>query len=222
MRAALVFYGEILRATRQVGAFSRMSGAVARVVAEPLASLPSPRRVLEAGPGTGALTGAVLERLGPGDRLDLYEVNATFARFLRQGLVPREGVRVEVFERDVEALEEGARYDMIVSSLPLMNFEPEKVRRTLDLYAAHLAPGGVLGAVDYWGKELRPIVSSPSERARMREVLRMTREFLERNECEERVVFWNFPPACVRHVRRIGPGVGRSSHRGGAKDAELR
>ncbi len=196
MRDALVFYGEMLRKTGQVGAFSRMSAAVGRAASAPLASIPAPRRVLEAGPGTGALTRAILERLAPGDRLDLYEVNATFARLLRARFAS-----ATVFERDVETLDESARYDLVVSSLPLMNFEPEKVRRILDLYAARLAPGGTIVSVDYWGKELRPLVSGAAERARMREVLRVTRAFLDRHEHENRIVPWNFPPACVRYVR---------------------
>jgi phospholipid N-methyltransferase len=200
VRDALVFYGEMLRKTGQVGAFSRMSAAVGRAVAEPLGSIPAPRRVLEAGPGTGALTRALVDRLGPEDRLDLYEVNATFARFLRERFA-----LASVFERDVETLDPGARYDLIVSSLPLMNFAPEKVRRILDLYAARLAPGGTIVSVDYWGKELRPLVSPPAERARMREVLAVTRAFLDRHEHQSRIVPWNFPPACVRYVRPRGP-----------------
>ncbi len=123
-------------------------------------------------------------------------MNATFARLLRERFAS-----ANVFDRDVETLAENARYDLVVSSLPLMNFEPEKVRRILDLYAARLAPGGTIVSVDYWGKELRPLVSGAAERARMREVLRVTRAFLDRHEHESRIVPWNFPPACVRYVR---------------------
>jgi len=102
------------------------------------------------------------------------------------------------------------RYDVIVSSLPFMNFEPEAVRRILDLYSERLTEGGVITSWDYWFREIRTYIQSASERRRMRAVLRVTREFLARHEWSRRVVLWNVPPACVyqvRHRRHEGPSL---------------
>src|SRR5688572_23003406 len=47
---------------------------------------PKPRRVLEVGPGTGAVTRHICDALAPGDTLDLCELNATFVEVLRRRL----------------------------------------------------------------------------------------------------------------------------------------
>jgi phosphatidylethanolamine/phosphatidyl-N-methylethanolamine N-methyltransferase len=204
LRSRLVFWGEIARATRQVGAFSFTSEAVAEAIAEPISALTTPRRVLEVGPGTGALTRSILRRLREGDRLDLCEINPTFAGYLRSELAHLTAPRVAVSECDVAELASGVLYDVIVSSLPLMNFEPDKVARILDLYSSRLAEGGTISYFDYWGREVRALVGSARERRRMRAVLQVTRAFLERHEWRRRVVLGNLPPARVYHVRREG------------------
>jgi phospholipid N-methyltransferase len=208
LRGRLVFYGQVLRATRQVGAFSLTSKAVARAVAERVRRASGPLRVLEVGAGTGALTRAVLERLEPEDRFEIYEINAEFVRFLRSELAGNGAPRVTIHEADATtAIAEDARFDAIVSSLPLLNMPPAAVRRIFDLYARVLVPGGTLSYYDYWLKDLRPSVTpSRAERARMREVLAVTQETIEdraRWRHETRVVPWNAPPALVHYLTRV-------------------
>jgi len=209
LRSRLVFYKQVLAATSQVGAFTFTSGAVARAVAERIGRRDGrPLRVLEVGAGTGALTRAVLERLEPEDSFDIYEINAEFVRYLRSELEGRPGPRVAIHEADATtAIAEGARFDAVVSSLPLLNMPPEVVRRIFDLYARVLAPGGTLSYYDYWLKSLRPSVTpSRAERARMRQVLAVTDEVLAddtRWRHETRVVPWNVPPALVHHLTRV-------------------
>ena len=111
---------------REDGAISATSRVVADRVAAPIVRRSGPLAVLEVGAGTGAVTDAILTRLGAGDRLDVYEINATFAALLRVRYAEHP---VRVVEADVDTLPPDARYDAIVSSLPLMNFPPDKVRR---------------------------------------------------------------------------------------------
>ncbi len=193
----LVFYRELLGRTREVGAFMKTSSAVARAVAEPLSAYSPPRRVLEVGPGTGALTRALVERLGPEDRLVLCEINERFADVLR-----RDFSSARVFQGDVEALPGDERFHVIVSSLPFMNFEPEKVRRILSSYERRLEPGGTISSFDYWANGVRVHLARGAERRRLRAVQRAVEEFHARHEYASRVVAWNLPPARV-HVTRL-------------------
>jgi phospholipid N-methyltransferase len=206
LKNRLVFYGQALKATRQVGAFSLSSRAVAEATCARIVHAGKPLRVLEVGPGTGALTRGILARLEPGDSLDLYELNPEFARFLRSELSGRAGV--SVYEADATtAISADARYDAIVSSLPLLNMPPEAVRRIFELYTRILVPGGTFSYWDYWLKRLRPAVTpSRAERVRMREVMAITSEILEdraRWKHETRVIAWNAPPAVVHYLTRL-------------------
>ncbi len=208
LKSRLVFYGQVLRATSQVGAFSLTSKAVARKVAERIPRSDKPLRVLEVGAGTGAATRAVLERLKPEDRFDIYEINPEFVRFLRAELEGKPGPKIAIHEADATtAIGPDERFDAIVSTLPLLNMPPEAVKRVLDLYARVLVPGGTLSYYDYWLKSLRPRVTpSRAERVRMREVLAITHEVVDdpaRWRHETRVVPWNAPPALVHHLTKV-------------------
>src|ERR1043166_5711538 len=98
LRNRLVFYGEALRTQHEIGAIAVTSRAVARCVAAPIVRGDKALRVLEVGAGTGALTVAILARLGDGDRLDIYEINAAFSSLLRARFSGRRGPQVGIFE----------------------------------------------------------------------------------------------------------------------------
>jgi len=200
IRDRLVFYSETIRATREVGAVTRTSAVVAAAVAAPLGAYPTPRAVLEVGAGTGALTQCLLERLGPGDRLDLCEINPRFVRLLQDEFACLTTPAVRIFAVDVEALPADERYDVIVSSLPWMNFDPDKVRRILERFDAGLRAGGAIIYLDYWANGVRTLVGSSRERERLRRVIETTRAFQRRFSYRRRVIPWNVPPACVHHL----------------------
>jgi len=202
LQSHLVFYAETVRATRQVGAFAPLSTLVAAAVARSLAPYAAPRTVLEVGAGTGALTRALIRRLGAGDRLDLCEINGRFARVLRDEFTPLAAPSVRVFAVDVDGLPRDTRYDVIVSSLPWLNLEPAKVDRILERYDASLRPGGTLCYVDYWGNGVRVLVGSGPERRRLRGVRDAMRAFHRRYAYARRVVLWNVPPVCVHALQK--------------------
>jgi phospholipid N-methyltransferase len=206
LRSRIVFYGQAIKQAQEVGAFSHTSRVVADAVAEPVrqaAAAGGPLRVLEVGAGTGALTRAIVEHLRPGDTLDLVEINTEFAKVLRDLFPTRpDGPQVNVLERDIDGLP-AADYDVIVSSLPLMNLSPEKVQRVFERYLTELLrPGGTLSYYDYWAKEVRTFLTGGRERRRMREVLRVTKEFRDRYEVRDRLIPWNVLPALVHYLER--------------------
>ncbi len=205
LRKRFVFVGEMFRESKQVGAFSSSSKAVAEALARPIVREGRPLRVLEAGAGTGQISKSIIRRMGPGDRVRLLEINPRMVRVLEEKFASPGGERgpeVIVDQRDIALLPADEHYDVIVSSLPLLNFEPEMVRRVFELFMSRLAPGGTLSYYDYWGKEVRAYIATGSERRRLREVIRVTREFCEAYEVAMRVIPWNFTPARVHYLRR--------------------
>lgn len=205
LRDRLVFYGEAVKKAQEVGAFSSTSKVVAEAVAEPIRH-PGGKtiRVLEVGAGTGAITREVVPRMRAGDRLDLVEINPEFVKVLvdRFGAIPG-GPEVVVHEKDAELLPRDEPYDFVISSLPLLNFPPEKVRRIFELCLTELLrPGGTMSYYDYWAKELRAYVVGPAERRRMKDVIKVTNEFRDRYEVEDRVIPWNVTPALVHYLQR--------------------
>ena len=102
--------------------------------------LESASLVAEFGPGTGAFTSVILERLSPTCQFFALEINPAFAGILR-----RRFVRVKIVEGDVLDVAEicqrlgVGKVDCVVSGLPWAAFSPAKQD---DLLAATLWSSG--------------------------------------------------------------------------------
>jgi phospholipid N-methyltransferase len=113
-----------------------------------------PQKILEAGPGTGAVTGVVVERMRPEDQLWMVELNPTFAAHLRSAFEQRPAFRAvadrcHLVEGSVQALGQEGQFDVVVSGLPLNNFSSDDVRAILEAYSRLLKPSGILSFFQY-------------------------------------------------------------------------
>src|SRR5437870_2641258 len=74
----LEFFRQYRRRFQTTGAVAPSSRFLARALAKPFEQHARPCRVLEIGPGTGAVTRRIVRLLKPDDRLDLVELNENF------------------------------------------------------------------------------------------------------------------------------------------------
>jgi len=166
-----------------------------------------PRRILEVGPGTGAVTIQIARAMRPSVRMTLVERNEEFVGHLRQQLDSLPSLqpardRIELVHSSVEDLSEAEPYDLIISGLPLNNFSIELVDRLLAKMQKLLAPGGVLSFFEYVAiRRAKAIVCSRNDRERLRGIERVLREVLSKHEIRRDLVLANVPPAWVHHVR---------------------
>lgn len=148
------------------------------VLAEAIAAEVDPARpgiVVELGAGTGAVTEALVRRVG-GERLIAIERDKNFARLLRRNF-PTAGIRLGdalAFEQYVPA---NGQVAAIVSGLPLLHFPQASRRSLLNRSLAAQGEGGLFIQLSYsW----RPPVTAPASVSLVK-----------------RVVWRNFPPAHV-------------------------
>lgn len=164
-------------------------------------------RILEVGPGTGAVTRHLCASLCPRDQLDLVELNGAFVEVLRRRLAEespfREAAdRVAIHHRPVEQSSSAEPYDLIVSGLPLNNFEVLEVEQILALFAERLKPAGTLSFFEYIGiRKLRALVSNRAGRERLRGIGSALDGILSRGEIRRDHIWVNVPPAYVHHVQ---------------------
>lgn len=202
-----LFFREFLRNFHATGAILPSGRQLARALARYAGEAEGPKRVLEVGPGTGAVTRHIVAALGPEDRLDLVELNESFARrlserFGNEAAFQTVAGRVRVLHTAIEELSREESYDVIVSGLPLNNFSVETVRGILESFAELLAPGGTLSFFEYIAiRRARSLVSVGAQRARLRGIDRALRAVLEGHEIHREAVWLNVPPAWVHHVR---------------------
>ena len=182
----------------------RLAAALARFVEQPAEQ---PRRILEVGPGTGAVTQRLVEILGRQDRLDLVELNERFVeclrnRFQSEPLFQVVADRTRVLHCPVEELPAGSKYHLCVSGLPLNNFPADVVRHLLDVMTGLLEPGGTLSFFEYMAvRRVKLLFSGRQERARLQGIGQAMSSLLAAHEVRRDGVWLNVPPAWVHHVR---------------------
>ena len=167
----------------------------------------APQKILEAGPGTGAVTGVVVERMRPEDQLWMVELNPTFAAHLRGAFEERPSFRAvadrcHLVEGSVQALGQQGEFDVGISGLPLNNFSSEQVRSILQAYSKLLKPSGVLSFFQYiLIRDAKAMVSFGPERSRLKGVGAAIDGVLGEREFAREWVWPNVPPAWVHHLR---------------------
>jgi phosphatidylethanolamine/phosphatidyl-N-methylethanolamine N-methyltransferase len=181
-----------------------LSAALSRFVGDGHAGA---REILEVGPGTGAVTRLIAQRMRPNDRLDLVELNESFVGCLRDRLRTDPALRplsarTRVLHCPVQQLPQEAAYDLIISGLPLNNFSVPEVEEILATLARLLRPGGTLSFFEYMAiRRLRSLVSGRAERARLRGIGKALGGLLGEHEIRREWIWPNVPPAWVHHVR---------------------
>lgn len=201
-----VFWRQFREHFHTTGAVLPSGRLLSRALARYVGQSGREQRILEVGPGTGAVTSQIVRRLGPADRFDLVELNAEFVRrlndrFASEADFQRVAARSRVLHSPIEDLPPETQYDLIISGLPLNNFDVASVERILQALVKLLRPGGTLSFFEYIAiRPMRSLVSGPAERQRLRGIGRALDGLLKPHEVRRDWVWPNVPPAWVHHV----------------------
>ena len=203
-----LFFREFIRNYHTTGAIlpsgRQLAGALSRYVAQESST---GRRILEVGPGTGAVTRRIIADMKPGDAIDLVELNESFVRqleehFRNDSLFRTVADRSRIINGPVQDLPTDKKYDLIVSGLPLNNFSVELVQSILGKLLELLQAGGTLSFFEYITvRKARALVSGKADRERLRGIGRAMRAVLDKHEIRLEAILLNVPPAWVHHVR---------------------
>jgi phospholipid N-methyltransferase len=141
------------------------------------------------------------------DELWMVELNPTFAAHLRTAFEDKPSFReaanrCHLIEGSVQQLGQVGEFDLVISGLPLNNFSSADVHKILQAYAKLLKPGGVLSFFQYiLIRPAKMIVSTGSERNRLKGVGDAIEGVLGEREFAREWVWVNVPPAWVHHIR---------------------
>jgi phospholipid N-methyltransferase len=189
------------------GALAPSSRFLARAMTRPIAGRSRPARILEIGPGTGAVTRRIVRLLGPDDHFELVELNSEFVKILNRRFQEESDFRAvadrtSLHQCPIQEFAAAEPFDFIVSGLPLNNFPPALVEDIFGVYFRLLAPGGVLSYFEYmYVRPLRRLVSKEPERQRLRHLDGVLLPRLGQHRIRRDWVFANLPPAWVQHLQ---------------------
>ena len=143
------FLGEFLKAPGSIGAVAPSSAQLADAITE-AAGVRQARVVVELGPGTGALSAAILRKLQPNATYFAIEANPSFVDEMKQRY-PNVCVHHDsavAIRRYVEAAGH-THCDCIVSGLPFATFPDQLQDDLLTAIADVLSPGGRFATFAY-------------------------------------------------------------------------
>jgi len=191
---------------------SSATGVVAPITSGESASAEpaSPRRILEVGPGTGAVTSQIIASMGATDQLDMVELNDQFVahlqkRFAGEPAFQTVADRARIIHDDLLSLPAEPTYHAIVSGLPLNNFPSAAVDELLASMRKLLLPEGTLSFFEYIAvRPMRRVVSGKKERQRLREISSILGGLFAEHEIRRDAAMLNVPPAWVHHLRFCG------------------
>ncbi|MCA9055180.1 MAG: methyltransferase domain-containing protein [Planctomycetaceae bacterium] len=212
MKQALRENWEFLKQFRErfhtTGAVLPSSRFLARAMTQSLRDRGSPKRVLEVGPGTGAVTREIVQHINSADRFDLVEINARFADLLRhrfdndpryQPVAAQSAIHV----CPLQEFQSDAPYDAIISGLPFNNFSSRLVGELVDACFGLLAPGGTFSFFEYmYIRPLKRTVLRGPERQRLSEIEELLQGRFREHRIHRNWVFVNVPPAWVQHLQK--------------------
>lgn len=181
----LPFLHAWVRNPRRVASIAPSGSRLAELLTKGISPETGP--VIELGPGTGAVTRALLARGVPQRDLTLVEFSADFARMLEERFPEASVLCVDAARLARVPLLGGARAGAVVSGLPLLTMPPRQVFGVLSGVFGHLRADGAFYQFTYgpWC----PIPCRILERLGL-EARRIGR------------VARNLPPASVYRIRR--------------------
>ena len=140
--SALTFAREFVRNWKETGAIMPSSRALAHRMCE-AANVPHAKRVLELGPGTGAITDVISDMMPEQSQFLGIELNPVFVANLKQRFSGFHFEQAGAQEFDFDSyLPTGEGFDSIVSGLPWTAFPESLQIAILDHVLPRLVPGG--------------------------------------------------------------------------------
>jgi phospholipid N-methyltransferase len=201
------FFRAFRRNFHTTGAILPSSRFLARAMVSDLKGRRRAARILEVGPGTGAVTREIVRHLQDGDRFDAVEINTLFVahlrkRFEQEPLFRKRLDQIELIEGPVEELLGTSVYDFIISGLPLNNFAVSQVRTIFRTFTRLLKPGGTLSYYEYaFVRQLKTPFVGREERRRLLKVGRVVDRYIRNYQIGRKRILINVPPATVRRLR---------------------
>ena len=182
MNNNLKFFFRFLRSPNTIGSVYPSSRFLAREMAQ---GIQSHHKVLELGPGSGSVTQAILNRGVKEHNLKLIEQDASLYKILASKYPGIEVINESVTSPALLSFFSDMKFDVVVSSLPLVLFSDDDLKALLTFYKKVTHDESWMAQFTYAKK------------------LAYGSQLIHKNSLKQkfkRKVFLNIPPANVFHI----------------------
>lgn len=176
MKNNIAIVKEFFREFETTGTICPTSKKAASVLALPVRERGEATNILEIGAGTGPVTREILKAMSKSDTLTVCEINPRLVALLKKSLEKNTDYalhkdRIEFFEGPIQDLPQPGPFDVIVCSLPFLNFDIEVLESIFDKLRSLSSKHTIMTYYEYIGlKKLSASpLASPARRARINE-----------------------------------------------------
>lgn len=149
LREHRLLFSRFLKSPRTVGALTPSSRALAEAMVAHV-DFAEPSRIVELGPGTGALTAPIVERLGPHIEFLAMDIDPAFCDEIQKRWPSVDCVCASAERLDSILADRGlSPVDHIVSGLPFVSLPAPVTRQILESISKVLRPGGTFTTFQY-------------------------------------------------------------------------
>ena len=207
VKDCVVYIQEAFSEFYHTGSVFPTSRWAAMAMTRPLRGEHAPMHILEAGPGTGVVTERILKTMSDRDSLVICEINPKFMQVLKEKLSTnpdfiRHKSRVSFFEGPVQNLPERKLFDMIVCSLPFLNFELSIVEDIFAKFTRMSTPATVMTYYEYIGlRDIGMQLSLPERRKRLQKLNEFFDSLHEKRRLAQEKVWLNILPINIYTMR---------------------
>jgi phosphatidylethanolamine/phosphatidyl-N-methylethanolamine N-methyltransferase len=185
---------------KQVGEIVPCSSRVGIKLTEQIKKDQSPKRIIEVGAGSGAITPKILAKMSAEDQLDLIEIEPLLCDVLKEKFGHQKNVSIHCM--DFLAFKPASAYDYVISTLPLNSFPPDLVQKLTDHLVHVSKDGAFLSFVELkYLSALRKMVMKKAEKAEFNETRAIIEKFQKKYLTYETDVYLNFPPIIISHLK---------------------
>jgi phosphatidylethanolamine/phosphatidyl-N-methylethanolamine N-methyltransferase len=150
IREHVLLFTRFLRSPRTVGAVTPSSRAVGEAMVSSV-DFSQPLRIVELGPGTGALTAPIVERLRPHSEFLAIDIDPAFCDEIQKRWPSVDCVCASAEQLGTIVADRGLTpVDHIVSGLPFVSLPVPVTQQILENIVAVLRPGGTFTTFQYW------------------------------------------------------------------------
>lgn len=193
---------------RLIGACAPSSRRLASAMTRFVRSNENPKRILEVGAGTGAITKSLIEQMQGHQTSDVVEIFPRLASLLNWRFGSHKSVTI--FCGNILNFGSTGKYDLIICSLPFNSLPPATTRAVINKLVDLSKDGAILSFFEY--KILQRIAPSVLPRRRLAQYFESRQiidRFVERYKFDQTVVNVNLPPALVHFLRIDKQKVGK-------------
>lgn len=182
-----------------IGAIAESSEQLAHMITSEVPASGPQKRILEVGAGTGVFTKKLIEKLQPGDQLDVVELMPELCAILDKEF--KDQTQVTIFCGDILDWTPNQGYSYIVSGLPFNSFPSELVTKITNHLVRLANPDASCSFFEYkWLPAIRNIFMNDEEKLVFTATRTAITDFVKRYEKHNTSVFFNMPPALVHFL----------------------